>query len=72
MPKTVTAREVYAILQGGLRSRVELGLCKAVADGVLESQNPFEPAAARRPRKWFVLTCVVTGATVGCFLYFNV
>ena len=42
-----------------------------VADGVLEAQNPFEPNASRRPQRWFVLTCVVAAATVGCFLYFN-
>ena len=71
MSTTVTAREVYAALDGNLRNRSDLGLRKAVADGVLEPRNPFEPQARRRPQKWFVLLSMVVASLVGCFLYFN-
>jgi hypothetical protein len=71
MAKTVTTREVYTALQQSLRSRPDLGFRKTVADGVLEPQNPFVRDASRRPQRWFVLTCVVATAAVGCFLYFN-
>jgi len=71
MAKTVTAREIYTAIEQSLRGRPDFGLRKAVADGILEPQNPFEPDAARRPQRWFVLTCVAAAATVGCFLYFN-
>jgi hypothetical protein len=46
-------------------------LRKAVADGVLEPANPFERHAARPPRRWFVLFCLLAVLTVGCFVYFN-
>jgi hypothetical protein len=54
-----------------LRNRPDLGLRRAVADGVLEPANPFEPQAVRPPRRWFVLFCLLAALTVGCFVYFN-
>ena len=67
----MTARQIHAVLHGNLRSRTDLGLRKAVADGVLEPANPFERRAARPPRRWFVLFCLLAVLTVGCFVYFN-
>lgn len=71
MAKAVTAREVYSLLHHSLSGRPDLGISKAIADTVLEPQNPFEPDATRRPQRWFVLAGVVAAATVGCFVYFN-
>jgi hypothetical protein len=59
------------VLRQTLRSRPDLGLRKAVADGVLEPANPFEPQVARPPRRWFVLLGLLMVLTVGCFVYFN-
>ena len=67
----MTSREVYAALQQNLRGRPDLGLGKAIADGILEPQNPFERGARRAPQKWFVLTSLTVAAALGCFLYFN-
>ena len=67
----MTARQIHAVLHQNLRSRTDLGLRKAVADGVLEPANPFERQAARPPRRWFVLFCLLAVLTVGCFVYFN-
>jgi len=71
MTKNVTVREVYLALENNLRQRPDLGLGKAVADGVLEPRNPFEPRARRRPQRWFVLLSMVAAALLGSFLYFN-
>jgi hypothetical protein len=71
MAKTVTVREVYLALEENLRKRPDLGLGKAVVDVVLESPNPFEPQAARRPQRWFVFVSVMAAALAGSFLYFN-
>lgn len=71
MSKQITAREIHAVLCHNLRNRPDLGLRKAVADGVLEPGNPFEPLAVRSPRRWFVLFCLLVILAVGCFVFFN-
>ena len=71
MPQQITAREIHAVLLQNLRRRPDLGLRRAVADGVLEPANPFEPQAGRPPRRWFVLFCLLAFLAVGCFLFFN-
>lgn len=71
MAEQVTTKEVYEALRSCLRARPDLGVRKAVADGTLDPPNPFEPAATRRPQRWFTLACLVAGATTACFLYFN-
>ncbi len=71
MPKQVTAQEVHAVLRHNLRNRPDIGLRKAVADGVLEPANPFEPQAVRPPKRWFVLLGLLAALVVGCFVYFN-
>jgi hypothetical protein len=71
MPKQTTGRETHAVLRQNLRCRPDLGLQKAVADGVLEPANPFEPRAVRPPQRWFVLFCMLAVLAVGVFAYFN-
>jgi hypothetical protein len=71
MSKQITVREIHAVLHWNLRSRPDLGWRNAVADGALEPANPFERHAARPPRRWFVLFCLLAVLTVGCFVYFN-
>ena len=72
MANPVTAKEVLTTLRHKLRSRSDLGLGKAVADRLLEPQNPFEPGLVRRPQRWFVLLCIISVAAFGAFVYFNV
>ncbi len=71
MPRQVTAQDVHAVLCQNLRNRSDIGLRKAVADGVLEPENPFEPQAVRPPRRWFVLLGLLAALAVGCLVYFN-
>jgi hypothetical protein len=42
-----------------------------VLDGLLERASPFDPKAARSPKRWFVLFALLAALAIGCFLYFN-
>ena len=44
---------------------------KPCCDAMLEPANPFDGKAARPPRRWFVLFCLVSALVFGCFSYFN-
>ena len=44
---------------------------KPCATQCLEPANPFDGKAARPPRRWFVLFCLVSALVFGCFSYFN-
>ena len=71
MTKEFTQSEVRSLLRRYLNDRPDLGLGKAVSDMVLEPVNPFEPEAARSPRKAFVLAVFCLLALLGVFVYFN-
>jgi len=71
MARPATVKEVRAALRRNLESRPDLGLRKAVKNVVLEPANPFDPATARRPQRWFVLACIVSVGALGAFFYFN-
>jgi len=72
MANPLTAKEVLTTLRQNLRRRSDLGLGKAVADRLLEPQNPFEPGLVRKPQRWFALLCIISVAALGAFVYFNV
>ena len=71
MTDRFTVKTVYNTLSQYIRDRADIGANKAVLDNVLEPANPFEPEAARPPRRWFVLFCLVPALVFGCFSYFN-
>jgi hypothetical protein len=71
MTDRFTVKAVYNTLSQCIRDRADIGANKAVLDNVLESANPFEREAARPPRRWFVLFCLVSVLVFGCFSYFN-
>ena len=71
MTKEFTQSEVCSLLTGYLEDRPDLGLGKVVSGMVLEPVNPFEPNAARPPRKAFVLAVFWLLALLGVFVYFN-
>ena len=71
MPDRFTVKTVYHTLSQYIRDRADIGANKAVLDNVLEPAKPFEPEAARPPRRWFVLFCLVSALVFGCFSYFN-
>ena len=71
MTDRFTVKTVYNTLIQYIRDRADIGANKAVLDNVLEPANPFEREAARPPRRWFVLFCLVSALVFGCFSYFN-
>jgi len=71
MAEEFTQLEVRSLLKEYLNDRPDLGLAKAASGMVLEPVNPFEPDAARPPRKAFVLAVFCLLAVLGVFVYFN-
>jgi hypothetical protein len=71
MRRQFTVSEVRVALEANLRTRPELGLWKAVVDLVLEPRNPFDSRARRRPKKEFVLLCLLIISDASVFLHFN-
>jgi len=71
MTDRFTVKTVYNTLSQYIRDRADIGANKAVLGNVLEPANPFEREAARPPRRWFVLFCLVSALVFGCFSYFN-
>ena len=66
-----TVKPVYNALSQYIRNRADLGAGKAMLDGVLESANPFDQKAARPPKRWFVLSSLLTAMAISFFFYFN-
>jgi hypothetical protein len=54
-----------------MRDRPDVGFGKAMRDAMFETANPFDGKAASPPRRWFVLSCLVSALVFGCFSYFN-
>ena len=71
MADPFTVKPVFGALSQYIRDRADIGASKAMLDGVLESANPFDPEAARPPRRWFVLLSLLAAMMVGFFFYFN-
>jgi hypothetical protein len=71
MKSAMTSKSVYGIVRQHLRKQQDLGIGKAVLDGVLEPANPFDSRTRRTARRWFVLFAFIGGALLGCFVYFN-
>ena len=62
---------MHSALSQYLSNRSDVGVGKAVLDAVLEPANPFDPKAARPPRRWFVLFSLLAAMAFGFFFYFN-
>ena len=71
MAQQITVKEVYAMLRDDFRERPDFGLRRTTARYLLEPPNPFDPNSIRRPRRWFVLSCIVSLAAVVAVVYFN-
>jgi hypothetical protein len=66
-----SAKPTYISLRQYLISRPDIGAFKALLNVVFEPGNPFDPKAAKSPRRWFVLFSLLSALGVGCFMYFN-
>ena len=71
MADPFTFKPVYSALSQYIRNRADIGAGKAMLESVLESANPFDPKAARPPRRWFVLLSLLAAMLIGFFFYFN-
>lgn len=71
MEQPFSAKPVHAALCRYMRNRPDIGVRKALLDGVLEARNPFEAKGARFPRRWFVLFALLATSLLGCFVYFG-
>lgn len=71
MAEPINAHEVYDLLRHYLRLRLDIGVGKGLLDCVLEPSSPFDPKNRRSPKRWFVLSVLLTVATFSCFVYFN-
>ena len=71
MTERVRGKQVYEALRQYMAIGRTLASGKAMRDGMLEAANPFDGKAARPPRRWFVLFCLVSALVFGCFSYFN-
>ena len=71
MTEAVRGKRAYDALRMYMRNRPDIGLGRAVCDGILEAANPFDAKATRPPQRCFVLFGVVIGMGVGFFFYFN-
>jgi len=71
MADRFAVKPVYSALSQYIRNRADLGAGKAMLDGVLESANPFDQKAARPPKRWFVLSSLLTAMAISFFFYFN-
>lgn len=71
MAKRVSPEQARAWAEEHLRSQPELGLCKAMANVILEPRNPFNPRARRWPKKDFMLLASLLAAAVSAFVCFN-
>ena len=65
------SKSVYGAIGQYLSNRSDVGVGKSVRDAVLEPANPFDPKAARLPKRWFVLFSLLAGMAIGFFFYFN-
>ncbi len=71
MEQTFKTKDVHAALCQYLRTRPDIGARKAVLNVALEPRNPFEPSAARAPRRWFVFLALVAMLLLASFAYFG-
>jgi hypothetical protein len=71
MADALTVEQVYDVLRQYARKRPDIGVGKALLDGVLEPASPFESKGARSPKRWFVLWPLVAILIFACFAYFN-
>jgi len=71
MPPPVSSSEMYAWIEESLGQRSDLGLGKAIVNTLLETPNPFDPRARRKPKAGFVVCAILCAVAAGCFWYFN-
>ena len=71
MADALMVEQVYDVLRQYARKRPDIGVGKALLDGVLEPASPFESKGTRSPKRWFVLWPLMAILMFACTAYFN-
>jgi len=71
MAEPLNTKKVYESLRRYLRQRPDMGVGKGLLGCVLEPSSPFDSESKRLPKRWFVLSVLLTVSAFGCFVYFN-
>ena len=71
MAEPVTVKQVYDLLRQYVRKRPDIGVAKALLDGVLEPASPFVSKGMRSVKPWFVLLSLLGAFMIAGCLYFN-
>ena len=71
MADALMVEQVYDVLRQYARKRPDIGVGKALLDGVLEPASPFESKGARSLQRWFVLCSLLAILMFAFFAYFN-
>ena len=69
--RPVTAAEVLARFEASMERRADVGLLNRVADLLLESRNPFEPARRRKPKMETAVFGTLFALVMAALLVFN-
>jgi hypothetical protein len=67
----ITVKHLYDVLRHYARKRPDIGVGKALLDGVLEPASPFDSKGVRSPKRWFVLLSLLAAFMFACLIYFN-
>jgi hypothetical protein len=71
MAKPLTVKLVYDLLRQYAGKRPDIGVGKALLDGVLEPASPFDSKAVRSPKRAIVLSSLLAVFMFAWFVYFN-
>lgn len=71
MAEALTVKSVYKMLRQYTRNRPDVGVVRAMLDGMLEPASPFDRKEVRSPSRWFLLLSFLATLIFACFVYFN-
>ena len=71
-PQLATASNINDAIRNHFAQAPDAGVWRRLADTVLETPNPFNPNARRRPKQDSVVLAVLILAAVGLAFYFNI
>jgi hypothetical protein len=71
MAEPLRVNQVFDALRQYAHKYPDIGVGKAILDGILEPASPFDRKGTRSPKRWFVLFALLAVVMLGCFIYFN-
>jgi len=71
MAEPLTVKPVYDVLRQYARKRPDIGVGKALLDGLLKPSSPFDAKGVRSTKRWFALLSLLAAFMFACLIYFN-